>query len=732
LHWQATVFGKHLHIIMSRGPSSSPKAHGLNRLKILESFAGNLTNLFSGPGGRLNKVQLPGSNWFTNWFDPAGQLLSRWLKNSGGTTLDSYVYTHDLTGLSTNLVRSDGAYANYSYDPIGQLTNAVAREPGGALRRNENFAYAYDAAGNLATRLNATLTQTFSVDNANQLTSASRSGTLTAAGTANTLAQSVSVNSVGADLYTDKTFATTNGLTLTNGNNQLRFKATDAYSQSVTITQLFNMPATVSYTYDLNGNLVSDGARGYDYDDANQLIRISATNQWKSEFVYDALGRRLIRREYIWQRSAWLQVDEVRYVWLGMSVLQERNAANNVRVTYTGRLAREDANSTCFYFSDGNGNLSSLIDSSGNIKARYRYDSFGNLLSKSGSLADANLIRFSGKKYHANSGLYYYGFRLYAPNLQRWLNEDPIGLSGGMNLHALVGNDPINVTDPFGLKTGDWYDPTTYLWPSLAELEGQGQLDQRAKEMGYGDYLDAMVQLDAHPGRDTCDQWTGRQMQQAVSAAAGSAGELASAYLEVESPLATGGVATRTAKPSVMGEATAPGWWSKLWNRLFGKGAPNPARPLERALGNAADVLAEQAAKSCPAAAKSLPDSYAGIRQASQYLQEMGVSRADRVRYLQSFEPQNMVVRQAGQSEFGLRYFSDPSRAGGQYPFETFPASRASLAIKPEWSSMSGFRQFQIRPGATILEGRAAAQGPYLPGGQMQKFILDWRSDLIP
>src|SRR5690606_10256867 len=161
----------------------------------------------------------------------------------------------------------------------------------------------------------------------------------------------------------------------------------------------------------------------------------------KSEFVYDALGRRIVRREYSWENSQWEQKDEARYVWLGMSVLQERDAANQVRVTYTGGLAREDATSISYYFTDGNGNASSPIDSSGNIKAKYRYDSFGNLLSKSGSLADANLIRFSGKEYHANSGLYYYGFRYYAPNLQRWMNEDPIGLFGGLNLHGFVGND---------------------------------------------------------------------------------------------------------------------------------------------------------------------------------------------------------------------------------------------------------------------------------------------------
>jgi len=574
----------------------------LNRLKNLGITGGQIFNFnYTGAGGRLNKVNLPGGNWITNSFDPAGQLLGRWLKNSGGTTLDSFAYTHDLTGLRTNLVRSDGTYANYIYDPIGQLTNAVAREPGGALRRNENFAYDFDEAGNLATRHNATLTQTFAANNLNQLSTINRSGTLTAAGTANTLAQTVSVNNVGADLYTDDTFATTNGLTLTNGNNQLRFKATDAYSQSVTVTQVFNLPSSVSYTYDLNGNLISDGSRGYDFDDADQLVRITATNQWKSEFVYDAFGRRIVRKEFVWQSSAWSLKDEVHYVWLGMSVLQERDAANNVRVTYTGRLAREDTTSTSFYFADGNGNISSLIDSSGNVKARYRYDCFGNLLSKSGPLADANLIRFSGKEYHANSGLYYYGFRFYAPNLQRWMNEDPIGIAGGLNFYGFVGNDPINYNDPLGLKTGDSWDVTTYIWPSLAELEGKGQLDQRAKEMGYHDYADAMVQLDAHRGRDTCDIWTGRQMQQAVSATAGSAGELGRAYLETASQLAAAGVATKPATAgSRMGEVQSPGWLSKIWNRLFGKGTPKSAAPLERALGNTSDDLAEQAAKSCP------------------------------------------------------------------------------------------------------------------------------------
>jgi RHS repeat-associated protein len=84
------------------------------------------------------------------------------------------------------------------------------------------------------------------------------------------------------------------------------------------------------------------------------------------------------------------------------------------------------------------------------VVASYRYDPFGNLVSKSGPLADANVYRFSSKEIHVNSGLYYYGYRFYSPNLQRWINRDPIGEWGGMNLHCFVRNNTVNFIDPDG------------------------------------------------------------------------------------------------------------------------------------------------------------------------------------------------------------------------------------------------------------------------------------------
>jgi RHS repeat-associated protein len=82
--------------------------------------------------------------------------------------------------------------------------------------------------------------------------------------------------------------------------------------------------------------------------------------------------------------------------------------------------------------------------------AQYIYDPSGKTLSNSGPLADANSYRFSSKEHHVNSGIYYYGRRFYKPNLQRWLNRDPIGILGGVNLYTFVGNDPIIYVDPNG------------------------------------------------------------------------------------------------------------------------------------------------------------------------------------------------------------------------------------------------------------------------------------------
>ena len=45
-----------------------------------------------------------------------------------------------------------------------------------------------------------------------------------------------------------------------------------------------------------------------------------------------------------------------------------------------------------------------------------------------------------------------YLYRFYEPNLQRWINRDPVGENGDINLYRLSRNDPIANIDPDGLQ----------------------------------------------------------------------------------------------------------------------------------------------------------------------------------------------------------------------------------------------------------------------------------------
>ena len=68
-----------------------------------------------------------------------------------------------------------------------------------------------------------------------------------------------------------------------------------------------------------------------------------------------------------------------------------------------------------------------------------------------GSASSAGTFRYTGQRIDAETGLYYYRARMYSPTLGRFVQVDPIGSDGGVNLYAYVFNDPMNLVDPFGL-----------------------------------------------------------------------------------------------------------------------------------------------------------------------------------------------------------------------------------------------------------------------------------------
>lgn len=54
------------------------------------------------------------------------------------------------------------------------------------------------------------------------------------------------------------------------------------------------------------------------------------------------------------------------------------------------------------------------------------------------------------------------GQRFYSPPLGRWLSNDPIGISGGLNQYVFCGNSPVNARDPLGLVVSHMGDCSVF------------------------------------------------------------------------------------------------------------------------------------------------------------------------------------------------------------------------------------------------------------------------------
>jgi len=339
----------------------------------------------------------------------------------------------------------------------------------------------------------------------NQLSAVTWNTNLTVAGMTTPAATSVTVNGAAATLYADKTFAKEMA-NVRGGSNTFTAVATDGArtdTNAVTVT----LPGMATFHYDANGNLTNDTRRTFEYDDADELTVVQVGASWRSEFKYDGLGRRRVRSEKVWQSSQWVTSSETRYVYDHMLVLQERDANNLPTVTYTrgidlsGRLQRAGGiggllaftlhssplTNHFYYHADAGGNITALIDGYQNLAARYRYDPFGNLLGLSGPMAEANLYRFSSKEWHANSGTYYYGFRFYEPSVQRWINRDPLGERGAVNLYVFLADSPLSFVDPFGLdiRPGDDEGKLTMVYMNhwLAKLPEQSLLRKKVQDL---------------------------------------------------------------------------------------------------------------------------------------------------------------------------------------------------------------------------------------------------------
>ncbi len=178
------------------------------------------------------------------------------------------------------------------------------------------------------------------------------------------------------------------------------------------------------------------------YDAAGYLRRIeNDQGEMIAEYEYDALSRRVRKRT---------PMEDIRYLWDGTRLLAEVGDDTKREYVFDGfiPLAQVTENDTYFFHCDHLGTPLAMTDETGETVWSGRYDPYGALIAATGAVHQP--LRLPGQYADAETGLSYHVFRYYDPRDGRFIQKDPIGLQGGLNVYAYARN-PITWSDPLGL-----------------------------------------------------------------------------------------------------------------------------------------------------------------------------------------------------------------------------------------------------------------------------------------
>ncbi|WP_212597920.1 RHS repeat domain-containing protein [Sphingopyxis granuli] len=377
--------------------------------------------------------------------------LGRNLTQTG--PLGTVSYSYDAAGRRTGMSYPGGGLTiDYDYDVAGNVLKI--RENGATSGVGVLASYAYDAAGRRSSvAFGNGSVQSFGYDAVSRL--ATLTNDLGGGATTHDLTQTFTYNPAGQIA------------SVTRSNDAYAWAAHYNVDRSYVADGLNRVMSagSVGFTYDGRGNLTGDGTNSYAYTSENLLKTGPATT-----LAYDPLGRL-----YETVKSP----ATTRFLYDGAAMIGEYDGSNAVQRRYVhgpgvdNPIVWYEGSGTSdrrFLMADERGSIVSVTDSAGATLNINAYDEYG-------IPAPGNLGRFgyTGQAWLSELGMWYYKARIYSPTLGRFLQADPIGYDDGMNWYNYVGSDPVNGSDPSGLREreGGGYKPTD---PTFTEGHGGGDI----------------------------------------------------------------------------------------------------------------------------------------------------------------------------------------------------------------------------------------------------------------
>ena len=472
---------------------------------LLEADAYTTSLIANARGATLNQTDAMGHT--QRWrYDVSGNIRHQTVTPVGGETqilLTSVTWS--AAGQMLTELAGNGVTTAYSYDPQNQwlATITAQRADNTALQA---LSYGYDFTGNVTSISDGTVTTGYC---RNQTTSGMRKFTydalyqlLNASGRENAVNTAMSYSNLPAVLSPDSSQYVnyTRSYAYDDSGNLQTLKHTGAgsYTRIMTTETTSNRsvqqndggpqtPDDVAAWFDNNGNLqnlqVSSSSKdGLLWDGNNNLqsvILLSRSSGDNDREIYQYSGNQRVRKQtrtLVNSSSGLWDVDEVRYLpGLELRKSWQETANSNAMPplieelhVVTGQAGRASirllhwetgkpddiANDQVRWSVDDNiGSLTLELDVDGQLISREEYYPFGGtaVWSARGEVeAEYKTVRYSGKE-RDSTGLYYYGYRYYAPWLCRWISADPAREVDGLNLFRMVSNNPVTLQDSNGL-----------------------------------------------------------------------------------------------------------------------------------------------------------------------------------------------------------------------------------------------------------------------------------------
>ena len=197
-----------------------------------------------------------------------------------------------------------------------------------------------------------------------------------------------------------------------------------------------------SYTWDANGNLLSDDVNDYTYDPANRLRSVEQGNN-SYTFSYDGLGDRL--QQTVNSETTNYTLD------LNTGLTQVLDDSTDTYLYGVDRIAQVGGENTDYFLGDALGSVRQLADENGEITLGESYDPYGNVIASIGD--STSVYGFDGEAVD-QSGLTYLRARYYSAQDGRFQTRDTwdgdVNQPLSLNKWVYTNGNPVNYTDPSG------------------------------------------------------------------------------------------------------------------------------------------------------------------------------------------------------------------------------------------------------------------------------------------